>query len=148
LEAKRRFYAHPGSYLALTRVPPPVPCPGRDRQLLSSFERPLLAVDQERDAAVQNLEVLGTVVVKVLAAGDEPTLLDSEVGDDPCASGFLGGFDQQRLLASQRIPDNVASAASTHEPMLFRPPVHGQCPHRQYRLGDVRQGPYRGCLRM
>lgn len=72
LEAKRWLYAHPGSYLALTRVPPPVPCPGWDRQLLSSFERPLLTVDQERDAAVQNLEVLGTVVVTCSPPGTNP----------------------------------------------------------------------------
>jgi hypothetical protein len=69
----------------------------------------------ERDAALMNLEVLETTVVNVLSTRDEPPSSTAKSTTTRAASGFVGGFDQQRLLTSQRVPHDVAS---THVPMI------------------------------
>jgi len=70
-----------------------VPCPRRDGELLPWSERPFLAVDQEGDEAAQRLEMFRTVVVTVLATGDEGAFIDCELGYDPRAASLLGGLD-------------------------------------------------------
>jgi hypothetical protein len=50
-----------------------------------------------------------------LAAGHEAALLDGKLGHDPRAAVLLGRLEQQRLLAGQRIPDDVPG---THEAIV------------------------------
>jgi hypothetical protein len=107
LEAHRRLDADAGLHLALAGIPPPVPGPGRDGELLSHRQRAFLTVEHER-GSVPDLYVLGKVVVHMLAAGDKPARLDGEVGDNAGATGLLRGLDDHGLLAGQRVPDDVA----------------------------------------
>jgi hypothetical protein len=52
--------------------------------------------------------MLGAVIVHVLATGDKAARFDGEVTDDAGAAALLGGLDEHRLLASQRVPHDVA----------------------------------------
>jgi hypothetical protein len=89
-----------------------------NRHLLPRFERLFLAVDQEGDPPLLDIEVLGTNVMNVLASRDEPALFDGEVDDDPRAGRLLGRLDQQGLFACKRIPNDVASMPSLHGAIL------------------------------
>ena len=62
----------------------------------SGCQRALRSVEHERDPSRPDLEVLGTVVVHMLAAGDKTARFDCEVGHDAGATGFLGGRDEHR----------------------------------------------------
>jgi hypothetical protein len=55
-----------------------------------------------------DLQMLGAVIVHVLATGDKAARFDGEVTDDAGAAALLGGLDEHRLLASQRVPHDVA----------------------------------------
>src|SRR5439155_619206 len=83
-------------------------------------------VHEERDLPLLDLEVLRAHVVDVLAARDEPALLDREVGDDPHAACFLCGFDQQGLLAGKWVPDGVACRG--HGSDQLAPAIRSQSP--------------------
>jgi hypothetical protein len=87
-----------------------VPGAGHDGELLSRRKRALLTVEHERDPPRPELYMLDKVVVHVLAAGDKAACFDGEVGDDTRAAALRGGLDDHRLLAGQRVPDDVARA--------------------------------------
>src|SRR5919202_6837507 len=82
LEAERGLDARSEPNLAVARVPPAMPRPARNRNRLARAERLLLAVDEVRDSALQDLDLLVEVVVNVLAARHESALFDGELADD------------------------------------------------------------------
>ena len=80
LEAHRRLDAGADPHFALAGVPPPVPGSRRDGHLLSRPEGAFLSVEDEGDLPRPDLEVLGAVIMHMLATGDEAARLDGEVG--------------------------------------------------------------------
>lgn len=113
LEVQRRLDANAHLHLAVTGIPPPMPRPRLDNDLLSRSKRALLSVAHERDPPRPNLEVLDAVVVHMLATWDEAAPLDGEVEDGSGAAALLSGLDEHDLLAGQRIPDGVTRAHRT-----------------------------------
>ena len=89
---------------------------------LSRSQRALLAVDKEGDPPRPDLQMLGEVIVHVLATGDKAARFDGEVSDDAGAAALLGGLDQHRLLASQRVPHDIAGVHRARLPFCGRLP--------------------------
>jgi hypothetical protein len=107
LEPQRRLDADAREDLLVPRVPPPMPRPRGHRQLLTHPQLALFAPDQERDPAGADLEVLGAVVVDMLAARYEPTGFDREITDDASPVRLLLRLDEHDLLAGQGVPDDI-----------------------------------------
>ncbi len=88
-------------HFALAGVPPPVPGSRRDGHLLSRLEGAFLSVEDEVDPPRPDLEVLGAVVVHVLATGDEAARLDGEVGPQS-ATPSRGSVRDRRMQDESR----------------------------------------------
>ena len=65
---------------------------------------------EERDPPLLNLEILGLMIVHVLAPRNEAALLYGRVGDDAGAAGLVARLHQDRLFTGQGIPHDVAGA--------------------------------------
>jgi hypothetical protein len=94
LEPQPRLDADAKHDLVLGGVPPAVPGPRHDAHLLPRRNRALTSVDHEGDPSRPDLEVLGAVVVDVLATGNEAARLDDEVDDDALAARLVRRLDQ------------------------------------------------------